>query len=185
MTPEMPRTVSEALDTAVECEKRGQPIKAERYCAHILRTYPEHPGASFVLGRIWIRSGDFEQGVELIERAIANAAGVPEAQASYSEWLGLAYLELEQWESAKEHFLRAIEWAPDQASSYEYAGLVYHELEDLQTAAGYFQKALQLDPALISAAVELGAIALKRGEVSDAIGIYERALDAAPDAYNM
>jgi len=78
--------------------------------------------------------------------------------------LGIAHLDLQQWQQAVTAFTQLIKAEPNHAEGHHYLGLAYVGLEKWVEAKAHFEKAIEIDQQYAQAHVNLAHILLRQGE---------------------
>lgn len=81
---------------------------------------------------------------------------------------GLGYLRQGDKESARRHFLKAVEFNPKSAGAHNGLALIYQLDDEFDLAEKHFKKALSLDPALSLARNNYGALLFKQQRYQEA-----------------
>jgi len=95
--------------------------------------------------------------------------------------LGLFLAGQGKYESALQHYYKALQYIPDSGELHYNIGATYNSQKKYEKAAEYYSKALQLDPDLIEAMNRLGPILEKKGDMEEAIRIYQKSLSIKPN----
>lgn len=90
--------------------------------------------------------------------------------------LGVSSFHNGAFETARDHFVKAIELDPDCAEVYNNLGLAYTELGEEEKASEAFQRATELNPEMPAAYSNLGYLLYKQGSYEKAVEIYNEAL---------
>jgi ribosomal protein S12 methylthiotransferase accessory factor len=69
--------------------------------------------------------------------------------------LGVCHYKLDQYQTAIDHFQRAVELSPSSAIDYANLGVNYRKLNDFDQAVKFFELALNLDPSITFAREQL------------------------------
>src|SRR5581483_6081985 len=83
--------------------------------------------------------------------------------------LGMAYLHKQDYERARDEFLKDVAVEPDVAFNYDELGLVHSYLGQDENAERNYRTALKLDSALVSSYFGLAKIQEKRGAYDKAL----------------
>lgn len=86
----------------------------------------------------------------------------------------------QNWERARELYLRMVKEAPENALGYANLGVAEHQLGNLLAAAGNLRKSLDLNPSIAQNWQTLGIIRYERGELELAISSLTRAIHEDP-----
>ena len=110
-------------------------------CRELCRLSPSHPSAFESLGRLLqFRRRDFAGAAEAYETQLKNRES-----ASVHNLLGLCLQELERFEEAESHFLRALELEPDTAAFRANLAELYMIRRQYDEAEKAFRQALEMD----------------------------------------
>lgn len=130
-------------------------------------------GASTILqNRVW------HDSVSLWQRAVYYS---PNSWSTHYN-LGLAYLGLKQYETARAELLEARRLKPNQATVFNNLALAQAGLADTDEAIANLKAALALDPGLIEAHNNLGALLYERGDFSSAKAEFSLVLERDPSS---
>ncbi|HYD67985.1 tetratricopeptide repeat protein [Azospirillum sp.] len=199
-----------ALAEAIAQHRVGNLPEAERLYRAILAEQPEHTEALHLLGVLAHQCGQHAAAVELIGKALARGAGVPEhhanfglalhalgrvteAEASYRKALALreAYPEAHnnlgsalqdqgRTEEAQAHYRRALELREEFPEALVNLGTVLRDADRPEDAAECFRRALALDPENPTAHSNLGVVYKETGRLDEADAHQREALRLAP-----
>jgi len=206
-----PGTVEQALQTALVHHQAGRRAEAEAIYREVLAEFPDHAGALHLLGVLAGQAGSTDSAIELIGRAVAIKADVPQ----YHSNLGEFYCRAGQWDRAIGSLSRAIELKPDLAvahgnlgnalkaagrrneaiAAYRRAialkgddaavqsnlGVVLQQEGHWDEAIAAYRRAIALEPALAEASYNLGTTLRLLGQLDDAITAFSRAVALRPD----
>jgi arylsulfatase A-like enzyme/Flp pilus assembly protein TadD len=145
---------------------------------------PEDYGMVSAYGILLIKQGKLDQGIEILQKAIAIIDYYPE------DWtyLGIAYSQKGEPQKALDCYERALSLDDTDALIYYNKGLFHLSLfmqaksrPDYARALECFKKAIELDPALASAYNGLGVSYRLAGQIDNAITVWEKTLELSPD----
>ncbi|MCC7074193.1 MAG: tetratricopeptide repeat protein [Deltaproteobacteria bacterium] len=99
------------------------------------------------LGKVYMRAGDLPKAVDVLKEA-AKKVGTraPSVQANVYTWLGRAYADGDEHESAVEVYSQAVAATSDHASTYYFLGVSMAALKKDGAAREAFDKYLRADP---------------------------------------
>ncbi|MPY76287.1 MAG: tetratricopeptide repeat protein [Alphaproteobacteria bacterium] len=168
------------LQVAFDLHQQGDFSAALAIYRALLQTYPDNPQVLGLLGSACRMTGESEEAVECLRRAVAAAPLRIDLKAEY----GIALAE------AGEH-ARAIDLLEDLlpalAAQKQDAAVVYAALGDaclglerLYEAVGHYRTAIAKEPENTAAAVNLGTALQRLGRHKEAIAAYEAALRLEP-----
>jgi predicted TPR repeat methyltransferase len=170
---------------ALAHQRAGRLADAARGYRQVLEQAPAHAGALNFLGIIAIQTGQPEQAIEPLQRAIAAQPDVPE----YHNNLGLALQRAARLDEALSAFERAIALKPALADAHYNLAVAARAAGQAARAERAYRAALEHDARLASAYIELGALLQSERRLDDAAVIYRRALairdDYAPILSNL
>jgi protein O-GlcNAc transferase len=169
-------TIPEALAIAISHHRVGRLQEAETIYRQILTADPNRHDTWHLLGLIALQAGNYQAGVECIERALALAPGWPEAHFN----LGNAWRERGKLDVAIACYERALQLKPDYAEAHNNLGLAWRNHGDLDQAVACYQRTLQLKPGYAEAHNNLGNVLALQGKPDDAAACYQRALRLRP-----
>ena len=124
----------------------------------------------------------FSEGIARLERAVELK---PEDQ-DYRITLGAAYLQVQEWEQARQQFERATSLRSDKADGWNNLGVALFQLKRYQESKQMFLKALELDDRFYMAWLGLGGAEIVLGNLDAARTALNRAVEIepkAPEAY--
>jgi protein O-mannosyl-transferase len=124
----------------------------------------------------------FSEGVARLERAVEFK---PEDQ-DYRITLGAAYLQVQEWEQARQQFERATQLRPDKADGWNNLGVALFQLKRYGEAKQMFLRALELNDRFYMAWLGLGGTQVVLGDLEAARVALNRAVEIdpkAPEAY--
>lgn len=175
------------------------------------RLYPNDAQLMAMLGTAYMQVKRFEEGSDLMSRAIEIAPDLAAYRTQLALGLmaqgkrGEAITELENTISMDQGFVQADvllvlshlnkqefdkalaasqaleKREPDNPVSYNLTGLAYLMAGDLEKAEQRFNKALEIDPGFITAEANLARMALKKNDLAQARTHYQRALKQSPN----
>ena len=125
----------------------------------------------------FIKLGKERQGIEKIEHFLVDKPDV------WNAWfiLGWAHRRLEEYESGKNAFLRAIELGSNEADTYNELAICQMELEEYDASASTLQQALRLESENVKIISNFGILEIKRGRLEAAEGFFRTVLEITPD----
>ena len=192
-----PAALQETFNLALQNHQAGRLAEAEALYRKILAADAKHSDAMHLLGLIIADLGRRDEGISLIEQAIAlrpdgylyysnlgnilrGAGRLDEAVANYERAiatkadyteaysnLGTALLDQGKYEEAVASFEKAVSLKPDYAEAYCNLGIGAVDFDHLPVAAGYFRRAIACRPNLAEAHYCLGQTLLRDGNFED------------------
>jgi len=88
--------------------------------------------------------GKYQEAIAVLQQGVAHDAERPDLH----NMLGVCHYKLDQYQTAIDHFQKAVELAPASAIDYANLGVNYRKLNDLDLASQCFELALSLDPSI-------------------------------------
>ena len=191
---------------AREYQKAGALQQARQAYEDILAQEPAHAGSLHMLGLILAQTGQAQQGVDLLCRALElepnNAQayyGLGFAMCKLKQFFagiecydaamslrpqfaeaacdkGSALIELKRCAEAVESFDLALRWRPDYADAYVYRGNALMGLQEHARAVQSFEAGLAINPAFASGHLNLGNALLAMGDYEGALASYDRTI---------
>ncbi len=205
-------TVEQAIQMAVEIQRRGRLDAAEEIYQRVLDAVPDQIDALHFLGICRFHRGQHEEGMALVRRALEQAPDNVDVRNN----LGNMLSSCRRFEEAEAAFRQVLERAPDYVNALSNLGSVLRRRRDLVGAEAALRRAIALAPAHGEAyhnlanvlrdldrddealvvqgrALELnpydgeayrgmGAVLYAKGRVADALAIYRRWLEVEPNS---
>jgi tetratricopeptide (TPR) repeat protein len=129
------------------------------------------------LGRIYDGTYNYDEAIEIYERAIIN--GVKSALIYHQ--LGHSLFSAGKTEEAIQNFEEAIGIDPNLFMPYESLGEVYSSKEEFKKAIEYYKKALTIDEKKPSIYREMAVSYINDGEPDRAIEVFQKAIKVNPE----
>ena len=170
-------SITSKIQDAVALHQQGQLGLAEALYREIVRVEPDNAEALHLLGVIAHQTGNHQDAVDLISRAIATR---PNAASYYSN-RGIALQELKQLEAAAASHEQAIKLKPDFADAHYNKGNVLHELKQFEAAVESYDKAILLNPDNAKAYYNRANALEESKQLHAAVASYDRAIFLNPD----
>ena len=157
--------------------------KAQAAMEGFLASHPNDPYVCSKLGALYVQTGVFARGIELLERGLASKGVNAQILYELHYHLGIAYSRLENSAQAIAHYQAAI-----QVAIYPMLKLgAYNNLGNLRRAAGdltgakrAYEIALEIDPNFAAGYYNLGMTLKALGRLKDAIAAYQQAIQLNP-----
>jgi tetratricopeptide (TPR) repeat protein len=132
-----------------------------------------HDSAEFhlIVGKAHVSEGMYDRAMEEFQQAAKIDPKLPLVHY----FLGTEYRRQNDFERAKQEFLKDIAIVPDVAYDYDELGAVCYALDQIPEAERYFKEALRLDPGMGTSDYGLAKIYKRQGKYAAALA----ALDAA------
>jgi tetratricopeptide (TPR) repeat protein len=122
--------------------KQGQRSEALIIYGDVTERAGLHASLNFELGQLCQQIGDIDQAV----MHFRVAADVAPGNSQYAAMLGIAYLNAEEFENARESLEQALESNPDVSEVQHGLGVYYMKRADYESAIDYLERACQLRP---------------------------------------
>jgi protein O-GlcNAc transferase len=178
-----PNEIFRSLERAVQLHQQGALEEAEAIYRGLIQAKSQAPQAWHYLGLIAYQRGNVEEGIRLLEQAIALDFTIPEFHGNR----GFMLLTLGRYDEARFALTRAIELRPDFPEALNNLGNVFKELRDYPAAIQAYERAISLQPAYADPYNNLGVVFQKMERWTDSVGMLERAIQIRPEfavAYN-
>lgn len=169
-------SLDDALRLAIEMQQQRQLDGAKTLYHRILEVSPQHPDALHLLGMLRHQMGRSDEGVALIEQAIAIEPGF----AGYRNNLGNIHASNGRVAEATQAYERALELAPGDADLHNNLGALYKAERRFDAARACYEKAIALNPQHINALNNMGLLHAELGDRSGAIRYYVQSLELMP-----
>lgn len=139
----------------------GNAPQAAAMYRQVLAASPNHQKATYNLGVLARRAGDFPQAERYLTRAAAISSGRIKAKALHQ--LGLAYGGAGRWDAAVQYLTESVNLRPDAARVWLDLGNAEWRRNRLNAAHAAFDKALALNKRLADAHLAMGLLEQQRG----------------------
>ena len=150
----------------------GRTDDAKRLLAQVIRANPGRINDLLVLGELDMRTGDTQDGINLLLRAESQQ---PNAHAELM--LAVAYLKLKQPDRAKQMLDMAKKHSPNNVEIFQAAANYYREEHDYKAAIMTLKSAPHLTPSVLA---DLGYTYELDGDKEQAAEAYTRAANEQP-----
>ncbi len=164
------------LRQAIACHQQGQLGPAEALYREILQTDPRHFDALNLLGVIAIQVGQAQQGIDLINQAIAINRHHADSHAN----LGNGLRALGRPEEALASYNKALRLKPGSAVVVNNIGAAMEDLGRMEEALAYYDRALRLQPDYAEALNNRGNALQALGRLEEAKASYAQVLRLRP-----
>ncbi len=156
-----------------ESENRLEEAVAAYVKAHEID--PDRQDLKLVIGQLYMRMGDTENGRKFLAEGISSSDSPPEVVYNYA----VSLMREKKYSAAIRPLQRVVREKPELAQAWAALGLSLRMSKRYTSAIAPYQKALELnpDPKL---AYNLGICCKKAGQVDAAITAYQRALALKP-----
>ncbi len=172
-----PATAATLLQQGLFHHRRGElSLAMDRY-TDVLRIDPRHADALYYVAVVACQEGQYKQGVELAERAIAS--GPPQARTH--NLLGQAQQRLGEPLEAIKNYDKAIALDPDLAEAHGNRAAILMDAGLPDEALKSFDRALALKPDSVPDWINRGTLLQEVGRLEEARANYDKALAVAPN----
>ncbi|MEM9681932.1 MAG: tetratricopeptide repeat protein [Pseudomonadota bacterium] len=168
------------LQLAFDLHQQGDFDAALAIYRALLQSHPDNPQILGLLGSACRMTGESDEAVDCLEKAVAAAPLRIDLKAEY----GLSLAETGRYEEALELLEDLL---PALSAQQQDAGVVYAALGDaclgldrLYEATGYYRTAIAKEPENTAASVNLGTALQRLGRHKEALAAYEAALRLEP-----
>lgn len=165
------------LDDIIELHRAGRLAEAEAGYRELLASNPEDAEVLHLLGILRGQSGDREEALQLVQRAIEHD---PDRDV-FQHTLGEMHLHAGRLDESEAAYLRAKELNPNLTGAHSGLGQIAFLRGDLENAEQYFRIALRADQDDAQALAGLGNIHISRRELRQASAHLARAAELSPD----
>jgi predicted TPR repeat methyltransferase len=177
MTSNASSDITATLQQALSLHQQGQFAAAEARYRQVLQLQPLHFDALHLLGVLARQSGQPQQAIELIGRALA----VDSRQAIAFCNMGAALQDLDRPEEALQYYDGALGLNPHYALALNNRGNALRKLRRLDDALQSYQQALHIKLDYPEAFYNQGTVLHQLQRLEDALESYEHALRLKPD----
>jgi predicted O-linked N-acetylglucosamine transferase (SPINDLY family) len=164
------------VELATQEYLRGQLRQAESRCRRTIARDPNHARALHLLGLIAYAVGKHAIAVDLISQAVR----ISPRTASFHNNLGLALLEMRQWDRAIAEFAEAIQIDPSLADALFNLGNAYAHLNQLDLAVQSYRRVLAIQSEYGQALTNLGGALVRQAAVGEALDCFRKAIAINP-----
>jgi protein O-GlcNAc transferase len=171
------------LHAALTLHQLGDLANAEKGYRAILRAYPRHFDAAYLLGLVLLQKGGFEEAEAQFRRAIRINPKAANALHDH----GNALLEIDRPADALVQYDKAIALDPTLADAFNNRGNALIRLKRFDQAVKSYDQAIALDPAHALAHYNRGNALRQLGRHSEALASYQAAIahrSSYAEAYN-
>ncbi len=164
--------------------QRDKFSKAQAAMEGFLTRHPTDPYVCSKLGGLYIQTGRFALGVELLERGLTSKSLNSEILYDLHYHLGIAYTHLQNSVQAIAHYEAAIQQPVHsmiKVGSYNNLGSLLKATGDLAGAKTAYRLALQIDPGFAVGHYNLAMVLKALNCFQEAIFAYQQAIQLQPD----
>ncbi|WP_197480114.1 MULTISPECIES: glycosyltransferase family 2 protein [unclassified Anabaena] len=157
--------------------------KAQATMESFLATHPHDPYVCSKLGALYVETGKFNQGIELLQRGVKACQENYEVLYELHYHLGIAHNRLNNPQQAISHYQNAIKlpiYPMLKLGAYNNLGNLLKATGDINGAKKAYETALKIDPNFAIGYYNLGMIYKALGMFTDAIAAYQKAIRFQP-----
>jgi tetratricopeptide (TPR) repeat protein len=143
------------------------------------RTAPSDPAKSLtpeMRGDIFIARKMYREAIETYQEG-------PKDSAVVANKIGIAYHQLQEFDSAAKWYQRAIKLNPQYAEAINNLGTVFYTHKSYRRAISQYHRALRLTPQSASILSNLGTAYFARKDYKEAFAMYQQALELDPEVF--
>ncbi len=133
------------------------------------------------MGRYTEAVTEYEKAMKLEQVEGRLTTGMKAKLANAHKELGINYLEIEEFENAKQEFLKALKIAPQYLDIRTLLGNTYIKMQKYDEAIVEIEKVIGINPQYIDARIKLAVAHYRKGEKGTANNILKETLSFAPD----
>jgi tetratricopeptide (TPR) repeat protein len=172
-----PNSWQSRLLLAAEYHRSKRVAEAKTLYLQVLEEQPNQPDALHLLGALAGEAGDFQQAVDLIQRAIIHGPNI----SNFHNDLGVYFHRWKKLEQAEASFLEAIRLDAKNVDAQFNLGLVLRKLGRFRETMEAFSRAILLKPDFADAHRRLGAAYMDLGQIDLALTHLRRAVHVQHD----
>lgn len=129
------------------------------------------------------RRGDIMMARKMYREAVETYKEAPLDSPIIWNKIGIAYHQMQQLDTAKRHYERAIKLNPKYSEAINNLGTVFYAKKSYRKAANLYKKALKLAPESASIYSNLGTALFARKKYNEAFDAYQQALALDPEVF--
>jgi tetratricopeptide (TPR) repeat protein len=167
-----------AIQIAIKHQQASRLKEAEAIYRQILSRNPKNVDALHLLGIIRRETGDLDQAIDLISRAIQGKPDFAQAHCN----LGTALFDKGLIDRAISSYQRAIELRPGFAAAHSSVGNILHKAGRNSEAISSLRRAVQLNPHSAAMCNDLGNVLADQGQIDESVASFRRALQLNSDS---
>ena len=137
---------------------------------------PQNIRALVNLGEVLGSSGQYEEAINVLKRALQSDPGSPDAHRSF----GKIFLDQGRLDEAEDHLTQSLRIDPQDEKAHSFIGQVYLARGQLAEAKSHFDEALRLNPNLAEAHNNLGVVLASQNRFDEAISHFQKAVQVQP-----
>lgn len=161
------------LKKAINKHKSGQHAVAQSLYKKIIKSYPDHIDANYMLGTSLAETGQATAALKYVKQAELQA---PDSQYIKNN-LGNVYRMLGDYENASQKYRDALSIQPDMTQALNNLAIVQRRLNDNQQAIALYKRAIAAKPEFVEAHYNLGKSYWDEGQYDNALACYQRVLE--------
>jgi len=150
---------------SIAANKAGLKELDQRATSHLIEVGRDSAEFHLIIGKAHVGEGMYDRAMEEFQQAARIDPKLP----LIHYFLGTEYRRQNDFEHARQEFLKDIAIAPDVAYDYDELGAVCYALNQIPEAERYFKEALRLDPALGASEYGLAKIYKQQGKYAAAL----------------
>ena len=150
---------------SIAANKAGLKELDQRATSHLIEVGRDSAEFHLIIGKAHVGEGMYDRAMEEFQQAARIDPKLP----LIHYFLGTEYRRQNDFEHARQEFLKDIAIAPDVAYDYDELGAVCYALNQIPEAERYFKEALRLDPSLGASEYGLAKIYKQQGKYAAAL----------------
>jgi tetratricopeptide (TPR) repeat protein len=154
----------ETITRAAHLLQENQPEQAVPLLQRAATDHPQASWACVLLGRAWIRLGNFAAAEQALRESLRRDPNSVEGQF----YLGVVLSEQKEFAAAIPYFRKAAQLKPDHALAWYNLGFCHKQQGDRAGAVEAFQKAIDCKPHFAQARINLGEVLAEEGQLDAA-----------------
>lgn len=158
--------------------------QAQAAMESFLASHPQDPYVCSKLGALYVETGAWHRGIELLERGLSQRGTNAQILYELHYHLGIAYTRAQQPQKAIAHYQAAIALGIHpklKLGAYNNLGNLRRATGDANGAKLAYEMALQIDPDFVAAYYNLAMILKSLGAFPAAITAYQKAIALDPN----
>lgn len=166
------------LQQAAEYESQKMFPAAEKIYQNLIVANPNEPDYYLLLGKLFVQTKKYAQGIEVYERALKKLPDSIELKLALSD----ALLKSAKRTEGEKWVREVLEQDPKNADALTELGLFYELEGNSDMAIVYYENALKEDPNNITALAYLSRLLIQNGSYAEAQKVYKRIHALQPSA---
>jgi len=150
---------------SIAANKAGFADLDQRATARLIEVGHDSAEFHLIVGKAHVGAGLYAQAMDEFQQAVRIDPKLPLAHY----FLGTEYRRQNDFEPARQEFLKDIAIAPDVAYDYDELGAVCYALNQIPEAERYFKEALRLDPTMATSDYGLAKVYKQQGKFAHAL----------------